>query len=43
LADSALAYLAECEGIDKVFTLDRRDFPVYRLAGGRSLALIPPG
>lgn len=41
MADSALAYLAECEGIDKVVTLDRRDFPVYPLAAGPSLQLIP--
>jgi len=41
LADAALAHLAEREGIETVFTLDRRDFLVYRVAGGRALNLIP--
>ncbi len=41
VADAALVYLAEREGIDTVFTLDRRDFSVYRLAGNRSLRLLP--
>ncbi|MGH9509435.1 MAG: type II toxin-antitoxin system VapC family toxin [Terriglobales bacterium] len=41
LADAALVYLAEREKIDTVFTLDRRDFSVYRLAGGRGLKLLP--
>ena len=30
LADGALVYLAERDGIDTIFTLDRRDFSVYR-------------
>jgi hypothetical protein len=42
LADAALAYLAEREGIETVFTLDRRDFSVYRLRAKRSLNLLPP-
>jgi len=41
LADAALVYLAERDGIDTVFTLDRRDFSVYRLAGNRRLELLP--
>jgi hypothetical protein len=41
LADAALVYLAEREGIDTVFTLDRRDFSVYRMGGRRSLTLLP--
>ena len=41
IADGALVYLAEQEGIDTVFTLDRRDFLVYRLADGRSLRILP--
>jgi predicted nucleic acid-binding protein len=41
LADAALVYLAEREGIDTVFTLDRRDFQVYRYGKNRSLKLIP--
>ena len=40
LADAALVYLAERENLDTVFTLDRRDFSVYRLAGGRSLQIL---
>jgi hypothetical protein len=30
LADAALVYLAEREQIDTIFTLDRRDFAIYR-------------
>ena len=41
LADACLVYLAEREGIDTVFTLDRRDFLVYRLKGNQSLKLLP--
>ena len=41
LADAALVYLAEREGITKVFTLDRRDFSVYRYGKNRSLRIIP--
>jgi predicted nucleic acid-binding protein len=41
IADGALVYLAEREGIDTVFTLDRRDFLVYRLPHGRSLRILP--
>jgi predicted nucleic acid-binding protein len=41
LADASLVYLAERKGIDRVFTLDRRDFAVYRYAKNRSLKLIP--
>ena len=44
LADAALVYLAEREGIRTVFTLDRRDFSVYRLKRKRGLKLLPePG
>ena len=42
LADACLVYLAEREGIDTVFTLDRRDFSVYRYAKNRRLNIIPP-
>lgn len=42
VADAALVYLAEREGIQTILTLDRRDFSVYRLAGNRSLRLVPP-
>jgi uncharacterized protein len=41
LADLTLCYLAERESISTVFTTDRRDFRVFRLESGRSLALLP--
>jgi len=41
LADAALVHLAEREGLDTVFTLDRRDFSVYRFSGKRSFHLLP--
>ena len=41
LADAALLHLANRESIDAVFTLDRRDFEVFRLRGGKRLRLIP--
>jgi hypothetical protein len=41
LADAALLYLADREGIDTVFTLDRRDFGVYRSAHKRAFRIVP--
>ncbi len=41
LADASLVHLANREGIDTMFTLDRRDFSVLRLAHGKKLDLIP--
>jgi uncharacterized protein len=41
LADAALVHLAGREGIDTIFTLDRRDFSVYRTSRGRALRIIP--
>ena len=41
MTDAALMYLAEREGIDTVFTLDRRDFTIYGTTDGRALAIIP--
>lgn len=41
LADASLLYVAEREQIENVFTLDRRDFLLYRLAGKRPLRLFP--
>jgi predicted nucleic acid-binding protein len=41
LADASLVYLAERESIDTVFTLDRRDFALYRLSGNRPLRIWP--
>lgn len=35
LADASLVILAERLGLDEILTLDRRDFDVYRLSGGR--------
>jgi len=41
LADASLVHLANREGIEILFTLDRRDFGVLRLAHGKKLRLIP--
>ena len=41
LADACLVYLAEHEKIETVFTLDRRDFSVYRLSDKRALNILP--
>jgi uncharacterized protein len=41
LADAALVYLAGRDGIETVFTLDRRDFSVYRSARRRPLRILP--
>lgn len=41
LADSSLIYLAEREQIDTIFTLDRRDFSIYRTLRNRALEIIP--
>jgi predicted nucleic acid-binding protein len=41
MADAALMYIAEREGIDTVFTLDRRDFSIYRTTDGRALTILP--
>jgi predicted nucleic acid-binding protein len=41
LADLAIAYLAEREGIQHIFTLDRRDFLVYRRTSGEPFILLP--
>jgi predicted nucleic acid-binding protein len=40
-ADAALLRVAEREGIDTVFTVDRKDFAVYRLSGRRRLKMLP--
>jgi uncharacterized protein len=40
-ADLTLLYLAEQLQIDHVFTLDRRDFAVYRTAKGQPFQLLP--
>jgi predicted nucleic acid-binding protein len=41
LADAAVLRVAEREGVRKIFTVDRRDFAVYRLHGRTRLTLIP--
>ena len=41
LADAALLRVAEREGIRKIFTVDRRDFTVYRLHNRIRPILIP--
>lgn len=41
LADACLVHLANRQGIDTVFTLDRRDFAVLRLARGKKFRIIP--
>lgn len=41
LADASLVYLAEREKIVNVFTLDRRDFSIYRTTRNRALTIIP--
>jgi predicted nucleic acid-binding protein len=41
LADAALVYLAVRDGIDTIFTLDRRDFSVYRSGHRRPFVILP--
>jgi predicted nucleic acid-binding protein len=41
LADGSLMFVAEQEKIDTFFSLDRRDFLVYRLSDNRPLHLLP--
>jgi predicted nucleic acid-binding protein len=41
LADASLLHLANREGIGTIFTLDRRDFGVLRLAHGKKFRVIP--
>ncbi len=41
LADAALLRVAEREGIRKIFTIDRKDFSVYRLHNRTRPTLIP--
>lgn len=41
LADASLMYVADHENIDTIFTLDRRDFSVYRTSRNRALKILP--
>lgn len=44
LADAALVRVAEREGLKRIFTVDRRDFSVYRPEGLGTFELVPgPG
>jgi len=40
-ADAALVYLAGRERIYTIFTLDRRDFSIYRTGRKRSFRILP--
>jgi len=41
LADATLVYLASRERIETIFTLDRRDFSIYKSSGRRSFRIAP--
>jgi hypothetical protein len=41
LADAALVHVAARDGYRRVFTLDQRDFAVYRVAGRERFTLLP--
>jgi len=41
MADAALVRVAERENIERVFTVDRKDFSVYRIHGRKSFRIIP--
>jgi predicted nucleic acid-binding protein len=41
LADAALVRVAERDGLDRVFTVDRRDFAVYRIGRRKTFQIIP--
>lgn len=41
LADAALIYLAGRHNLPDIFTLDQRDFSVYRLSKGNPLRIFP--
>jgi predicted nucleic acid-binding protein len=40
-ADATLVHVANREKIQTMFTLDKRDFSVYRLARGKTFTIIP--
>jgi len=40
-ADATLVQVAKRQGIEQIFTLDRRDFTVYRLGRGKAFTIIP--
>jgi len=41
-ADASLVALAEHLSLDRIFTVDRRDFFVYRLHGKKPFTIIGP-
>jgi uncharacterized protein len=41
LANAALVHIAARDSLDTIFTLDHRDFSVYRLPRGRAFRIIP--
>ena len=41
LADAALVYLAKREKIETIFTLDRRDFSIYRSGRRNAFRIVP--
>ena len=41
MADAALIRVAEREGIQTIFTMDKKDFAVYRLHGRSRITIIP--
>ena len=41
LADAALVHVAERERIRRIFTVDRKDFGIYRLHGRTRFTIIP--
>lgn len=40
-ADATLVQVAKRHSIDRIFTLDRRDFSIYRLGRGKAFTIIP--
>ena len=43
LADAALVRVAERDGLDRVFTVDRTDFEVYRIGKRKAFRIVPEG
>lgn len=41
IADASLMYLAEQKNIDTIFTLDRRDFSIYRFRNKKAPKILP--
>jgi len=42
-ADAALVRVAERDGLDRVFTVDRTDFEVYRIGKRKGFRIVPEG